>query len=160
MKETGASVCIGEADVPIAEHGLIERYDKFGNKTRVDISSEIMAHKKQYLMNFEPIEIVRRIKDGDHLKIDTTVIKFFHIPGHTAGSFGFGFQVESNGKKYNGFLPGGIGAIVFQDNFIKDNISGANINAYIDSLKQMQKMDIEDLSIKRLVKLKIHGIFD
>ncbi|MCP4611305.1 MAG: MBL fold metallo-hydrolase [Planctomycetes bacterium] len=143
VKETGASACIGEADVPIAEHGPIERYDKFGNKTRVDISSKVMAHKKQYLVNFEPIEIVRRIKDGEHLEIGTTAIEFFHTPGHTAGSFGFGFQVESNGKKYRGFLPGGIGANVFGDNFIKDNISGANINAYIDSLKRMKKMDVD-----------------
>lgn len=143
VKETGASACIGEADVPIAEHGRIERYDRFGNKTKIDISSKVMARKKQYLMNFEAIEIVRRIKDGEHLKIDTTVIEFFHTPGHTAGSFGFGFQVESNGTKYNGFLPGGIGAIVFRDNFIKDNISGANVNAYIDSLKRMQKMDVD-----------------
>ena len=142
-KETGASVCVGEADVPAAEHGQIMRYDKFGNKTGVDLSTEVMGNEKKYWLNFEPVEVDRTLNDGDYIKLGTTAIKVYHIPGHTVASCRFSFQVEYKRKKYSGLLPGGISVNVFQDEILKDNIFGANIYDYINGLKQMQTMDVD-----------------
>ena len=142
-KETGANICVGKADVSLVEHGQIIRFDKLGNKTEVDLSQEVLRNKKKYWLNFEPVEVDRTLNDGDYINSGTTVIKVCHIPGHTAGSCSFSFEVEYKGKKYNGLLPGGIGVNVFQDEFLKDNIFGANINDYINGIKQMQTMDVD-----------------
>ncbi len=142
-KETGAIVCVGDADIPAAEQKQIKRYDRYGNKTESVISVDELSNNERVFMNFSPIKVDQTLNDGDLLKIGTTEIQVYHMPGHTSGSCTFGFQVEYSGKKYNGLLPGGIGVNVFNENLLKNNIWGANIKDYIIGLKQMQSMDVD-----------------
>jgi len=142
-KETGARVCVGEADVSAAQHGPIMRYDTFGHATGVDVTAEVLADKEKYWLNFDPVEVGQTLHDGDCIELGTTALTVHHTPGHSAGSCNFSFHVEDRGKTYYGLLPGGIGVNVFQDDVLRDNIFGAHITDYIHGLKQMQTLDVD-----------------
>ncbi len=142
-KETGARICIGNEDVAIAEHRQIMRYDKFGNRTKNDLTNDVLSNKKEYFMDFEAVKVDEILKDKDCYELGTTKIEVHHTPGHTAGASSFSFQVEYKGKEFNGFLPGGIGVNVFQYELMKDNIFGASIDRYIDQLEQIKAMNVD-----------------
>lgn len=47
------------------------------------------------------------LKDGDTIKLGTTSIKVYILPGHTPGSASFEFTVYDRGKPYKAFMFGG-----------------------------------------------------
>ncbi len=142
-KETGAEIFIGEQEINTAMHQKIIRYDKFGNKTEDDITGKVLSNKQKYFMNFEPVNKCVALKHNSVHQLGNIVLKAVHTPGHSAGAFSFAFQVINNGKSYNGFIPGGIGANVFSNTILEDNVFGANINDYIQTLEGLKKHEAD-----------------
>ena len=142
-KETGAEIFIAEQEVNTAMHKKIIRYNKFGNKTEDDITGKVLSNKQDYYMNFEPLKKCVALKHNSVHKLGNIVLKAIHTSGHSAGAFSFAFKVNNNGKNYNGFLPGGIGANVFSNAILEDNIFGANINDYFQTLEALKKQEAD-----------------
>jgi metallo-beta-lactamase class B len=62
--------------------------------------------------NAPPPDVPKRdmvIKEGDTVKLGTTELKVYKLPGHTPGSPSFEFTVRDGGRNYKAFLFGGPG---------------------------------------------------
>ncbi len=78
------------------------------------------------------------IRDGDSLKVGTTVIKFYVTPGHTMGVLSMAFPVREDNKTYKAFLFGGVGL----------NFSGVHqTELYLQSVERIQKMNGIEVNI-------------
>jgi metallo-beta-lactamase class B len=71
------------------------------------------------------------IKDGDSLKLGSTIIKFFVTPGHTLGVLSMSFPVRDGANTYNAFMLGGVGL-----NF--DGVKQTEL--YLQSMDRIMKM--------------------
>ena len=143
VKQTKAIVCMGEEDVSPAEHGTLIRFDHLGNKTKEDVSSEVKEDKMKFGMAPSPVRVDRRLHDGDEIRLGPISIGVHHTPGHTAGTCSYSFQAKDNGKEYTGMLSCGIGVNVYTGDVLRTNIYGANIEAYISSLKRLRSMNVD-----------------
>jgi len=83
IEETGAKVCIGEADVEACEKGNT-RPGRAQPPFKTDIS----------------------LKDGDVITLGDKEIKVYHTPGHTVGDISFGFKIVHEDHVYDAFLSG------------------------------------------------------
>jgi metallo-beta-lactamase class B len=78
------------------------------------------------------------IRDGDSLKLGSTVIKFYVTPGHTMGVLSLGFPVKDGATTYNAFMLGGVGL----------NFEGVKqTEAYLQSMDRVMKLNNVQVSI-------------
>jgi len=121
-KETGAKVCIGEADVEAAEKGSATQF---------------------CLIGFAPFKVDRALREGDTIAIGGKEIRVYHTPGHTPGCCSFGFKVNYEGVDYNGFLFGGPGQNVFEEENLRASIYGGTIQDYKTSLNRLETLMVD-----------------
>lgn len=78
------------------------------------------------------------IRDGDSLKLGSTVIKFYVTPGHTQGVLSLGFPVRDGNNTYNAFMLGGVGL----------NFEGVQqTESYLQSMDRVMKLNNVQVSI-------------
>lgn len=81
---TGAKMYMEEADVPVLETGGKGDF-RFGDDAP---------------MRFEPVQVDRKLKDGDKIALGGTELVVHHHPGHTKGATSFSLNVQENGRNY------------------------------------------------------------
>jgi metallo-beta-lactamase class B len=52
-------------------------------------------------MGWEPVQVTRRLKDGDAVTLGGTTLRAVHAPGHTQGATIWMTTVEEDGRRYN-----------------------------------------------------------
>jgi len=52
-------------------------------------------------MGWEPVQVSRRLKDGDTVTLGGTTLRAIHAPGHTRGATIWMTTVEDGGRRYN-----------------------------------------------------------
>jgi len=119
-KETGATICVGEADVEAAEKG---------------------STTQAGLVGFETFKVHRPLKEGDVIAVGGRRLHVYHTPGHTPGCCSFGFKVQDENRTYRGMLFGGAGLNVFEEENLKRNIYGGTIEDLRKSLERMLRFD-------------------
>lgn len=78
------------------------------------------------------------IRDGDSLKLGSTVIKFYVTPGHTQGVLSLSFPVRDGNTTYNAFMLGGVGL----------NFEGVKqTESYLQSMDRVMKLNNVQVSI-------------
>lgn len=78
------------------------------------------------------------IRDGDSLKLGSTVIKFYVTPGHTLGTMSLSFPVRDGSNTYNAFMLGGVGL----------NFEGVKqTETYLQSIDRIMKLNNVQVSI-------------
>jgi len=120
--ETGAKVCIGEADVEAAEKG---------------------STWKMGLVGFSPFKVDVPLEEGDVTSVGDKEIHIYHTPGHTPGCISFGFEVNDEGRKYNGFMFGGPGVNVFQPEGLRKGIYGGTLEDFQSTLDRLNTFKVE-----------------
>ncbi len=80
-RDTGAKLYAMAQDAPILEHGHIE----FGPSKKID---------------FPPVSVDRRLKDGDTVRLGGTVLTAHLTPGHTPGCTSWTWDVQEGGKPH------------------------------------------------------------
>lgn len=120
--ETGAAICIGEADVMAAEKG---------SKTRAGLTG------------YKTFKVDRVLNEGDVIAVADNSIIIYHTPGHTPGSCSFGFDVQAQGQSYKGILFGGAGTNVFEKKNLERDIYGGTIDDFQKTLKRLLSFDID-----------------
>jgi len=121
-EETGAKVCIGEADMEAAEKGSTT---KFG------------------LIGFTPFKVDTPLKEGDILALGDKEIHVYHTPGHTPGCCSFDFKIDYEGRKYKVFLFGGPGQNVFEEENIRMEIYGGTLQDYKKTLDRLETFQVD-----------------
>lgn len=81
---TGAKVFMEEADVPVLETGGKADF-RFGDDAQT---------------RFEPVQVDRKLKDGDKIALGGTELTVHHHPGHTKGATSFSLNVQDGGRNY------------------------------------------------------------
>jgi len=102
-EETGAKVCIGEADVKAAEEG---------SPTKMGL---IRTPDSSLFYRVEFFKVDMPLKEGDAIALGDKEIHVYHTPGHTPGSCSLGFKIDYEDHEYNAFLFGGASQDVFED---------------------------------------------
>jgi len=120
--ETEAKVCIGEADVEAAEKG---------------------STWKMGLVGFAPFKVHVPLKETETIAVGDREIHIYHTPGHTPGCISFGFEVNDNGRKYNGFMFGGPGVNVFQPENLQKGIYGGTLQEFQNTLDRLDTFPVE-----------------
>lgn len=121
-EQTGAKVCIGEADVEAAEKG---------------------STWKMGLMGFSPFKVDVPLKEADVIAVGDKKIHIYHTPGHTPGCGSFGFEVNYEGRKHNGFMFGGPGVNVFQPENLQRGIYGGTLQEFQNTLDHLDTFQVE-----------------
>lgn len=115
-KVTGARIGMTEADWQIAEW-----------KVKNDYANANTRLTRDWV-----------IKDGDSLKLGSTVIKFYLTPGHTLGTMSLSFPVRDGNTTYNAFMLGGVGL----------NFEGVKqTESYLQSMDRIMKLNNVQVSI-------------
>ena len=84
----------------------------------------------------EPLKRDMVIKEGDVIKLGTTELKTYKLPGHTAGSPSWTFTVYDNGKPHKAFLFGGPGQ--------RGGVEGGT--EFLNSLRRIEK-ELGDIEV-------------
>ncbi len=121
-EQTGATLCIGEADVEAAEKGSTNRMG---------------------LTGFEPFHVDLSLKEGDVIAVGSSEVRVYHTPGHTPGCCSFGFKVGDNGRNYDAFLFGGPGLNVFKAENLRRGIYGGTRDDFQKTLDRLDTLDVE-----------------
>lgn len=92
---------------------------------------------------FEPDQVIR---DGDELRFGSVSLKFYLVPGHTAGCIAFFFDaIEDNEVKRVGYF-GGFGYNTLQQSYLEEIGDTKHLmrKAYLDSIDKVrnEKVDI------------------
>ncbi|MCK4730205.1 MAG: MBL fold metallo-hydrolase [Candidatus Aenigmarchaeota archaeon] len=114
-KLTDAEIYVPEMDAENIETGKNTFYKFFGN-------------------NFVSSQVNKKLKDGEIIKTENYSFKVIHTPGHTKGSI---CLYESEKKILIS------GDTLFSDSIGRTDLSGGNEIELINSLKKLQKLDIE-----------------
>jgi metallo-beta-lactamase class B len=115
-KVTGARIAMTEVDWQIAEWKVKNDYANVNTRLTRDLV----------------------IRDGDSLKLGTTIIKFYITPGHTLGTLSLGFPVRDGSNTYNAFMLGGVGL----------NFEGVKqTETYLQSIDRIMKLNNVQVSI-------------
>ena len=93
QRETGATVCLGEADWAEAAAG---------------------DPAARGLRGFEPVTPDRPLRDGEAVEVGPWRLRALHTPGHTPGCFSFQFEIPMSSGREPGFLFGGPGMNPFR----------------------------------------------
>jgi metallo-beta-lactamase class B len=83
-KMTGARVMMSEQDAELLESGAKSDF-RFGDDPGA---------------RFEPVQVDRRLKNGDKIELGGVILTAHHHPGHTKGATSFTFEVRDNNKTY------------------------------------------------------------
>jgi metallo-beta-lactamase class B len=120
--ETGATVCIGEADVAGAENGSTTQLG---------------------LTGIETFKVDMPLKEGDLITVGDISIRVYHTPGHTPGCCSFGFDVHEEGRVYGGALFGGPGTNVFAPENIEKNIYGGSMDDFFGTVRRLLTFNVD-----------------
>jgi len=121
-KETGAKICIGEADREAAEKG---------------------STTKMGLMGYETFKVDLPLVDGDKISVGDKELHVYHTPGHTPGCCSLGFLVIHENREYNGFIFGGAGLNVFEKENLERGIYGGTPQAFEKTLDRLEGLEID-----------------
>jgi metallo-beta-lactamase class B len=121
-EETGARVCVGEADVEAAEKGSTTRAG---------------------LTGFTPFKVNMPLREGDVIAVGSKEIHVYHTPGHTPGCCSFGLKIEHESRKYNVFLFGGAGLNVFEEENLRKNIYGGTVQDLARTVERLETLNVD-----------------
>ena len=121
-EETGAKICVGEADVEAAEKGSTTRAG---------------------LTGFATFKVGQTLREGDVVALGYKEIRVYHTPGHTPGCCSFGFRVDHESKVYDVFLFGGAGFNVFQEENLRRGIYGGTVQDYGRTLDRLDTLKVD-----------------
>lgn len=82
-KETGAKFMADDKDVAVLEDGGVSDYEL-----------------RKYGISFAPIQVDRKLKDGDIIELGEMQLKMLHHPGHTKGSCSYLVDVKDDTRTY------------------------------------------------------------
>ena len=82
-KTTGARLLVHEGDAAVMEDGGMSDFRFGGSKP-----------------SFEPVHVDQRLKDGDDIRLGSTVLRLHHHPGHTRGASSFTLTAHDGGRDY------------------------------------------------------------
>jgi len=121
-EETGAKVCVGEADVEAVETGSTTRAG---------------------LTGFATFKVDQTLREGDVITLGSKAMRVYHTPGHTPGCCSFGFKVNHEGKVYDVFLFGGAGFNVFEEENLRRGIYGGTVQDYGRTLDRLETLKVD-----------------
>ena len=121
-EESGARVCVGQADVDAVEKGSTTRAG---------------------LTGFATFKVYQSLKDGDVIALGNKEIHVYHTPGHTPGCISVGFKVNHEGRVYNVFLFGGAGLNVFEEKNLRRGIYGGTIQDFGKTLDRLEAFKVD-----------------
>ena len=99
---TGASTALGKEDIPVlTEHLELSWAPEYGVEF------------------YETFAVDTPLSDGDTVTLGSTTIECMHIPGHTAGSMAYFFEIEDRGKSYTVGIHGGPGFNTLSDEYLR-----------------------------------------
>jgi len=126
---TGARTLLGSGDVEVLE----ERPE--------------LSWAPEYGVEFhETFQVDRPLRDGDVISLGKTSIECVHIPGHTAGSMAFFFEVNQGGRTYTVGIDGGPGLNTLTEEYLaRYGLPRSRRNDYLASLQKLKqrKVDIQ-----------------
>jgi glyoxylase-like metal-dependent hydrolase (beta-lactamase superfamily II) len=116
---------------------LAEIWEKTGGKIAVHSNETEIVEKGEpnppnYPVKFEPVEITKKLEDGDVLNFGNLKIEIIHTPGHTPGSccFRIGEELFS-------------GDTLFKENVGRWDLAGGNLEELRRSLAKLLKLPNE-----------------
>jgi len=121
-EETGAKICVGEADVVAVEKGSATR---------------------EGLTGFATFKVDKMLKDGDIIPLGNKEIRVYHTPGHTPGCVSIGFKINHEGRTCNVFLFGGAGLNVFEERNLKRGIYGGTLQDFGKTLDRLETLKVD-----------------
>jgi len=110
-EETGATICLHEADVPI-----LEQND-----------------------SFETCPVDRPLRDGDVVSVGDTSVRTVHTPGHTPGGTTFTMETQHEGEAISVVLWGCPGQWTFSPDRRESGYEG-DVQDYFDSLRRLRAL--------------------
>jgi len=124
---TNAQTFLGEDDVEI----LAERPE--------------LSWAPEYGVEFhETFDVDRPVRDGDVISLGNTSVECVHIPGHTAGSMSYFFEVTEEGHTYRVGINGGPGLNTLTDEYLdRYGLPRSRRYQYMDSLEKMRKRTVD-----------------
>lgn len=125
---TGAKTFLGRDDVPILK---LRKDLTWANEYGVEF--------------FESFDVDYELSDNDHIKLGEVDIKCVHIPGHTAGSFSYFFELRNNNVTYRVGTHGGPGLNTLTSDYIRQY--GLSLESRKNYLSSMEKLANEKVDI-------------
>ena len=133
-KLTGARLLASPPDAHVLEDGGASDFRFGGDKA----------------FSFAPVKVDERLKDGQEIKLDQTVLKTYFTFGHTKGATSWTMDVSEKGKKYK---------VIFASSVTTLDYSFVNNAKYPQIAEDFAKTYQTLKSIKADVFLSSHGQF-